>query len=168
MSIGTEWAADGLVVAEGSPGAVSVDGRVLDGSGEPVTDAMLEMWQADSEGRFPPDAPPPWTGFARALTDVQGHYRFVTVKPGPVLGAGDVVQAPHIAVSIFARGLLQRLVTRIYFSDEKAANATDPVLAGLGEGSVQAGRRRSGQAGPGYHFDIWLQGDRETVFFAPW
>ena len=167
VSIGTQWAASGLVVPEGSPGAVSVGGRALDGSGEPVTDAMLELWQADAEGRFPPEAPPPWTGFARALTDARGHYRFVTVKPGPVPGPGGVLQAPHIAVSIFARGLLQRLVTRIYFSDEEAANEADPVLAALGEASSRlVASYEPGAAA--YRFDIWLQGDRETVFFAPW
>jgi protocatechuate 3,4-dioxygenase alpha subunit len=166
VSIGTEWAANGLVVPEGSPGAITVGGRVLDGSGEPVTDAMIELWQADSEGRFPPDAPPPWTGFARALTGTQGYYRFVTVKPGPVPAPDGVMQAPHIAVSIFARGLLQRLVTRIYFSDESEANAADPVLAGIGEGSSRlVAPLQPGAAS--YRFDIWLQGDQETVFFAP-
>lgn len=170
VSIGTEWGATGLMVPEGTPGALTVAGRVIDGSGEPVTDAMLEFWQADPEGRFPP-APDlgSWPGFTRALTGQEGRYRLVTLKPGPVSGSNGRREAPHIDVSIFARGLLQRLVTRIYFSDEEALNATDPVLASLGEPSRRnrlMGRRQPGTAV--YHFDIHLQGDQETIFFAPW
>jgi protocatechuate 3,4-dioxygenase, alpha subunit len=178
VSIGTEWDATGLAVADGTPGAVCVEGRILDGSGQPVTDAMLEFWQADPAGRFPPEsASPSWTGFARALTDQEGGYRLLTLKPGPVPRAAGEFQAPHINVSIFARGLLQRLVTRIYFSDEEGLNASDPVLAGLREPSLmsrlvatrQSGRQPGGQPdGSTFHFDIWLQGDQETVFFAPW
>ncbi|HTT88733.1 MAG TPA: hypothetical protein VMF65_04205, partial [Acidimicrobiales bacterium] len=110
-----------------------------------------------------------WTGFARALTDEQGRYRLVTLKPGPVPGAGGQPQAPHIDVSIFARGLLQRLVTRIYFPDEEALNATDPVLSSLGDAGLASRLVASGEAdSPSLRFDIRLQGDQETVFFAPW
>jgi protocatechuate 3,4-dioxygenase alpha subunit len=170
VSIGTEWAATGLMVPEGTPGAISVTGRVTDGSGAPVTDAMLEFWQAGPDGGFP--AEPglrPWTGFTRTLTDHEARYRLVTLQPGAVPGAGGRPQAPHIDVSIFARGLLQRLVTRVYFSDLEALNATDPVLAGLGDPSLSGrllARRQPGTST--YQFDIYLQGDQETIFFAPW
>jgi protocatechuate 3,4-dioxygenase, alpha subunit len=170
VSIGTEWGATGLMVPQGTAGAISVAGQVTDGAGAPVTDAMLEFWQADPDGRFPPGSGrASWTGFTRALTDHEGRYRLVTLKPGPVRAAGGRQEAPHIDVSIFARGLLQRLVTRIYFSDEEAANSADPVLAGLGDPSPRSrltARRQPGTAG--YRFDIHLQGDQETVFFAPW
>jgi protocatechuate 3,4-dioxygenase alpha subunit len=170
VSIGTEWGATGVIVPQGTGGAISVAGQVTDGSGAPVTDAMLEFWQADPDGRFPPDSDEVWwTGFGRALTDHEGRYRVETLKPGPVSAAGGRQEAPHIDVSIFARGLLQRLVTRIYFSDEEALNATDPVLTGLGEPSDQSrlmARRQPGSAR--YDFDMHLQGDQETVFFAPW
>ena len=169
VSIGAGWSATDLVVVDDEPGAISVAGRVFDGSGGPVTDAMLEFWQADPHGRFPPESLPTWTGFARALTDGEGRYRLVTVKPGPVPGPERRTQAPHIDVSIFARGLLQRLVTRIYFSDEEARNASDPVLVSLGSSSLLSrlvAAREPG--GPSYHFDVHLQGDQEAVFFAPW
>ena len=136
MSIGTEWGATGLAAEESDPGAISVTGRVFDGSGAPVTDAMLEFWQADRDGHFPPESPRTWTGFTRALTDGEGRYRLVTVKPAPVPGPDGRLQAPHVDVSIFARGLLQRLVTRIYFSDEGPGNETDPVLVSLGSPSL--------------------------------
>jgi protocatechuate 3,4-dioxygenase, alpha subunit len=170
VSIGTGWCATGLMVPEGRPDAVHVEGRVTDGSGAPVTDAMLEFWQADPEGRFLPGPDMgPWSGFARAFTDQAGRYRLVTLKPGPVPGAGRQRQAPHVDVSIFARGLLQRLVTRIYFSDEEALNSADPVLARLEDPSLIS--RLVAQRRPAtstYDFDICLQGDQETIFFAPW
>ena len=199
VSIGTEWDAGGRLVPETAKGAISIVGCVLDGAGSPVTDAMLEFWQADPAGQFPsgpagsrfgaspsgrspsgrspsggsPSGGSPsggsWTGFARALTDEQGRYRLVTLKPGPVPGAGGQPQAPHIDVSIFARGLLQRLVTRIYFPDEEALNATDPVLSSLGDAGLASRLVASGEAdSPSLRFDIRLQGDQETVFFAPW
>ena len=170
VSIGTEWAATGLMVPEGTPGAILVTGRVRDGSGTPVTDAMLEFWQAGPDGRFPLEPGLSiWTGFTRTLTDHEGRYGLVTLQPGAVPGAGGRPQAPHIDVSIFARGLLQRLVTRLYFSDLEALNATDHVLAGLGDPSLSGrllARRQPGTSM--YHFDIYLQGDQETIFFAPW
>lgn len=178
VSIGTDWDATGLAVPEGTPGAVCVEGCVLDGQDQPVTDAMLEFWQADPDGRFPPEsASGTWTGFTRALTNQDGGYRLVTLKPGRVPGAAGELQAPHIDVSIFARGLLQRLVTRIYFSDEEELNSSDAVLAGLGgpplASRLVAIRQSGGQAGhhagaSTFRFDIRLQGDQETVFFAPW
>jgi protocatechuate 3,4-dioxygenase, alpha subunit len=169
VSIGTEWGATGQLVEGSDPGAILVSGCVFDGSGAPVTDAMVEFWQADPDGHFPPESPRTWAGFTRALTNGEGRYRLVTVKPGPVPGPDGRSQAPHVDVSIFARGLLQRLVTRIYFSDEGPRNETDPVLVSLEDPSLMsrlvAVREPDGHT---YHFDIHLQGDQETVFFAPW
>jgi protocatechuate 3,4-dioxygenase, alpha subunit len=177
VSIGTEWNSTGLVVPESTLGALSIVGHVIDGAGAPVTDAMLEFWQADPEGRFP-SAPAladgssstrPWTGFARALTDREGSFRLVTLKPGPVPGPSGETQAPHVDISIFARGLLQRLVTRLYFPDEAALNASDPVLSGLGDAALASRLVASGEeGGRSLRFDIRLQGEQETVFFAPW
>jgi protocatechuate 3,4-dioxygenase, alpha subunit len=154
-------------------GAIRLEGRVTDGEGAPVPDAMLELWQADAGGHYPhPDDPrrgecdPGFTGFARAGTDDKGRYEFVTVKPGLVrAAAGDVDQAPHLALSVFARGLLDRVVTRVYFSEDEALLSSDPVLA-----LVDADRRSTliavaDAAEPScYRFDIRLQGDGETVF----
>ena len=141
-------------------------GRVLDGNGEPVTDALVETWQADADGRFDhPDDPRgrvAGRGFGRSET-VGGEYAVRTVKPGRVPDGEGGLQAPHVDVSVFARGLLDRLVTRLYFADETAANAEDPVLQ-----SVPEHRRASLLAQPGddgYRLDIVLQGEAETVFF---
>jgi protocatechuate 3,4-dioxygenase alpha subunit len=135
------------VVEEG----IRIGGRVLDGEGNPVPDALVETWQADPEGRFDN---PGFRGFGRCPTDDDGRWWIVTRKPGRV-----EEQAPHIAVSILARGLLQRLVTRIYFADD----AADPVLA-----AVPEDRRATLIARPvdgGYAIDFRLQGDGETVYF---
>jgi protocatechuate 3,4-dioxygenase alpha subunit len=161
-------------VPPGQAGAIRLEGRLTDGEGAPVPDAMLELWQADAGGRYPhPDDPrsgecdPGFTGFARAGTDADGRFSFVTVKPGAVpavAGHGD--QAPHLAMSVFARGLLDRVVTRVYFSDDEALLSSDPVLA-----LVDVDRRSSLIAvadvtDPScYRFDVRLQGDGETVFF---
>ena len=166
VAIGTAWATAGATADAGGSGSVVVSGKVFDGAGDPVGDAMMEFWQADAEGRFPPEAPPPWSGFARVLTAPDGSYRLVTVKPG----ASGEGQAPHIDVSIFARGLQQRLVTRAYFSDEGLANATDPVLAALPEAAraTLVAELETEEPRSVYRLDFWLQGEKETVFFAPW
>jgi protocatechuate 3,4-dioxygenase alpha subunit len=173
FAIGLPWAEGPFAVAPGTRAAIAVAGVVYDGKGDPVPDSLLETWQADPEGRFADlhgyggqSALAGFRGFARAGSDDDGGYRILTVKPGrvPGPGAGDVLQAPHIDVSVFARGMLHRCVTRIYFADEDAANATDPVLS-----SVPPERRDTLLAQPtedGYRFDIRLQGDGETVFFA--
>ena len=169
FSIGLTWDDGAFVVPEGTDGAFWIRGRVTDGEGEPVPDAVVETWQADPDGRYrPPDDPRAdgggFRGFARAPTDKQGAFAIHTVKPGPVPGAGGTTQAPHLAVSVFARGLLNRVVTRVYFADEADLNAADPVLAGL-----PADRRATLLAEPaddGYRFDVRLQGEDETVFFA--
>ena len=131
-----------------------ISGRVLDGAGDPVPDAMVEIWQADERGEYRGD----W-GWARCGTDDEGRFSFTTVKPGPVDG-----QAPHVELRVFARGLLKHLLTRIYFPDEADANESDPVLS-----SVDADDRPTLIATPdedGYRFDVRLQGDDQTVFFA--
>jgi protocatechuate 3,4-dioxygenase alpha subunit len=172
FSIGLPWARGPHAVAEDTPGALWITGTIHDGAGEPVPDAMVETWQADPEGRFAdlwehggPSALPGFRGFARCgYEQGDGSYRIHTVKPGAVDGPGGAPQAPHIDVSVFARGMLNRVVTRIYFADEPEANAADPVLA-----AVPVHRRATLLARPaadGYRFDIHLQGPGETVFFA--
>jgi protocatechuate 3,4-dioxygenase alpha subunit len=148
------------VVAPGTDGAVRIEGVVYDAEG-PVVDALIEIWQAAPSGRYDE---PGFAGFGRAETDPQdGSYAFTTVKPGRVPGPDGALQAPHILVSVFARGLLKRLATRVYFEDEAEANAADPVL-----GAVDPGRRDTLVArreGNTYRFDVRLQGHGETVFF---
>ena len=167
LSLGLTWPTGHLVVPEDTPGAIRITGTVTDGAGAIVGDAIVETWQADADGRFDhPDDPrgasgSGFTGFGRCATDEEGRFRIVTVKPG-ALGDG---QAPHIDVSVFARGLLDRVVTRIYFPDEEAANAADPLLSSLP--AERAATLVAADAGPGeLRFDIRLQGEGETVFLA--
>ena len=153
---------------------IAIEGRVLDGDGKPCDDALVEIWQANAAGKYAhPEDPQPaemldpgFTGFGRAATDAEGRYRFSTVRPGRVPGAQGL-QAPHINVSVFARGLLHRLCTRIYFEDE-ASNAGDPVLAAvvdpLARRTLLARRETGAAAGALYRFDIVLQGQGETAF----
>jgi protocatechuate 3,4-dioxygenase alpha subunit len=160
------------LVAPNAAGAVRLEGVVYDGAGQPVPDALLEIWQANRHGRYahPADARADvqleegFTGFGRCGTDTEGSFRFVTVKPGGVPFPDGRLQAPHLDVGIFARGLLKRLVTRIYFPDERAANAADPVLS-----SLEPAQRSTliAHASPaGLRFDIRMQGPDQTVFFA--
>lgn len=163
------WPDGPYVVPDGTPGAVWLRGRVLDGAGEPVPDALVETWQADPDGRFahPDDPRGPVTGFrgfGRCPTDPDGRYAILTRKPGPVPGPDGRPQAPHVDVSVFARGLLDRVVTRAYFGDEERANAADPVLASVTDADARA-TLVAEPTGDGYRFDVRLQGDRETVFF---
>jgi protocatechuate 3,4-dioxygenase, alpha subunit len=153
--------ADGpYVVADGTEGAIWLRGRVLDGVGDPVPDAMVETWQADPQGRFDGD----FRGFGRSGTDAEGAWAILTLKPGPVPSPDGAMQAPHVALTIFARGLLMHVCTRLYFDDEAEANAADPVLSGLSE-DARATLVAVGEDG-GYRLDIHLQGPDETVFFA--
>jgi protocatechuate 3,4-dioxygenase alpha subunit len=150
-----------------------IRGRVYDGAGHGVPDALLEIWQADSHGRYAADgagAPAEFRGFARFPTDANGGFSFRTIKPGcvpylgvPQLGATGKLQAPHVSVHVFMRGLLLPLHTRVYFPDEPF-NADDPVLALVPEArrdSLIARRRPEGFL----QWDIRLQGERETVYF---
>jgi protocatechuate 3,4-dioxygenase, alpha subunit len=169
LSLGLPWSDGPFVVPDGTAGAVWVRGRVLDGNGEPVPDGLVETWQADPDGRFdhpddPRGAAPGFRGFGRCATDVDGSYAILTLKPGPVPGADGSPQAPHIDVTVFARGLLKHVVTRLYFPDELEANATDPVLASV-PGDAARATLVAAAVDDGYVFDIRLQGDGETVFF---
>lgn len=158
------WDDGPFAVPAGSPGSIRIAGLVRDGAGAPVGDALLETWQADPEGRFSAAADG-FRGFARTATNPEGWFELSTLKPGPVPGPGTTTQAPHLAVSIFARGLLTRLVTRIYFADEGALNDADPVLTSLPTASRQTLLAAPDGEG-GYRFDVNLQGEDETVFFA--
>jgi protocatechuate 3,4-dioxygenase alpha subunit len=161
-----------LVTPDASGERIRIQGRVFDGDGAPVPDAMLEIWQADAQGRFAdpqdkralPNAA--FRGFGRCGTDANGEYAFDTIKPGQVPDPDGKPQAPHILLAIFGRGMLLHLYTRIYF-DGEAANAADPVLALVPadrRGTLIAAREAA-NGGAVYRFDIRLQGDGETVFF---
>ncbi|PZW37590.1 protocatechuate 3,4-dioxygenase alpha subunit [Humitalea rosea] len=140
---------------------ITLTGVVTDGDGAPVADGCVEVWQAD------PPASDDFLGWGRAATDAQGRYSFTTLKPGPVPGRGDARQAPHIAITLLARGLLKPLVTRAYFAGE-ALNDTDPLLAAI-EDPARRDTLLAREAGDGvWQFDIRLQGEgdgrAETVF----
>lgn len=167
------WPDGPYVVPEGTPGAVIIGGQVRDGAGEPVADALVETWQAGPDGGFGhPDDPrgggiAGFRGFGRCPTDTAGWYRLVTLRPGPVPSPDGGWEAPHLNVSLFARGLLDRVVTRIYFPDEQAANLADPVLRAIADPGRRAtliAAAQPGRAGE-FRFDIHLQGKGETVFF---
>lgn len=152
---------------------ILIRGRVIDGNGDPVSDAMLEIWQADAGGiyRHPgdpryPDSDPHFHGFGRAATNEHGEYLIKTVKPGPSPANGD---APHINLRVFARGMLIHATTRLYFADEPA-NQADPVLTAIEDAERRQtliAERQQGEDLATYRFDLRLQGDRETVFFDP-
>jgi protocatechuate 3,4-dioxygenase alpha subunit len=161
-----------LVTADASGSKIRIEGRVFDGDGMPINDAMVEVWQADAQGRYahPRDgrARPntKFTGFGRSATDKNGTYSFDTIKPGSVAGPNGKWQAPHIVFCIFSRGMLRQIYTRLYFADE-TTNTNDPILT-----LVPADRRGTLVAHkemrddlPVYRFDIRVQGENETVFF---
>ena len=160
FGVGLPWADGPYAVPAGTPGAVRVHGTVTDGAGEPVPDALIETWQTD------PVQGVGFRGFARTPTDPAGRYAIHTLKPGRVPGLdGSPPQAPHLVVSVFARGLLDRVVTRVYFSDEAEANATDPVLSSVADAAARATLIAT-RGEDGYVFDIRLRGEGETVFFS--
>jgi protocatechuate 3,4-dioxygenase alpha subunit len=161
-----------LVTPDATGQRIHIEGSVLDGDGKPINDAMIEIWQADAQGRYAHargERPRPnakFTGFGRSATDKAGVYSFDTVKPGVVPGPDGKPQAPHIVVCIFSRGMLRQIYTRIYFADE-AANDADPILMlvpGERRGTLIAHKAMRGEL-PVYRFDIRVQGDNETVFF---
>jgi len=170
LSIVLPWPDGPDVVPDGTPGAITITGRLVDGAGEPVPDGLIETWQADSHGRFAhPDDPrgpvaPGFRGFGRCPTDTDGRFWFRTLKPGPLPAEDGTVEAPHIDVSVFARGLLNRLVTRIYFPDEQEANEADPVLRTLEPERRSLLLLRPESDGT-LRFDVRLQGETETPFF---
>ena len=161
----TTNAALGVLAREGAPGErIRLEFRVTDGDGAPAPgDCMIELWQADSAGRFAQTAE--FCGFGRLETDRNGGCVFETVKPGRVMGPGGSLQAPHISVIVFARGLLRHLHTRVYFAGDPA-NSGDPLLALVPEGRRGTLLAQPGDDQPGtWRFPIRLQGDGETVFF---
>jgi protocatechuate 3,4-dioxygenase alpha subunit len=173
---GRKGITDNVMAAPGTQGEhIRITGRLLDGDGAPMDDALIEVWQANAAGRYnhPADTradvplDPGFKGFGRCMTAKDGCFTFDTVKPGRVPGQGNRLQAPHVSIVIQSRGMLSHACGRIYFSDETAANGEDPVL-----NAVEAerrptliARREDTPGGAVYHLDIHMQGDKETVFF---
>jgi protocatechuate 3,4-dioxygenase alpha subunit len=171
LHIGLEWLTTRDIAGKGIKGErVAIAGRLIDGDGNGVNDGLIEIWQANAEGKYahPEDTQKKpiekgWRGFGRIPTDANGGFRFTTIKPGRVPGPGATLQAPHLVVAVFMRGMLKHLATRIYFPDEAAANAEDPILK-----LVPAARRATlipQKNGKALEWDIVLQGKNETVFF---
>jgi protocatechuate 3,4-dioxygenase, alpha subunit len=161
------------LVGPDTEGRIRVDGRVLDGDRHPIEDALVELWQANTAGRYrhPEDSREEipldscFTGFGRAATAfATGEYWFETVKPGRIPGPGGAMQAPHLGLIVQGRGMLNPVFTRVYFADEPDANSEDPVLR-----ATPADRRATLLASRAddatYRFDIRFQGSDETVFF---
>lgn len=167
-----ETAGANLVTPDATGTKIRIEGCVLDGDGMPINDAMIEVWQADAQGRYAHRADArarpntKFMGFGRSATDKSGVYSFDTVKPGSVPGPNGKAQAPHIVFCIFSRGMLRQIYTRLYFSDE-ASNANDPILTLVPadrRGTLVAHKEMRGDT-PVYRFDIRVQGENETVFF---
>ena len=171
LRIGLEWMVIEDLAPKGVAGErVTIEGRVIDADGKPVNDAAVEIWQANSQGKYaspedPQDKPlePAFRGYGRSLTDDSGSFRFRTVKPGRVPGPDGKLQAPHLSATIFMRGLLKQLVTRMYFPDD-AANTDDPVLklVPAERRATLIAKKRSDGA---LEWNLVLQGKNETVFF---
>ena len=166
---------ENLLVTAGHAGRIVIQGRVLDGDRKPIEDALLEIWQANSVGRYchPDDTRDlaldnGFTGFGRAITDFKtGEYTFETLKPGPVPDVEGAFQAPHISLIVQGRGMLNPVFTRIYFSDEEEANRDDLILRAVPadrRGTLIAELLDDGEPRV-YRFDVLFQGDDETVFF---
>ena len=176
LKIGLVREGQEYVVPKNASGALKVQGRVYDGEGKPVPDAMIEIWQANVHGKYnhPEDLSDAelvkgFNGFGRSCTDEEGCFFFVTLKPGRVAGLGNTLQAPHMAINVFARGMLKQQVTRLYFSDEIHANSEDPVLNSIDDAEVRdtlvASKVNDENGIPCYKFNIHLQGEKETAFF---
>jgi protocatechuate 3,4-dioxygenase alpha subunit len=169
FQIGLSWSYERDIAGNAAGERIEIYGRVLDGVGEPIPDAVLEIWQADAQGRYPSAAADSdttsagWLGFGRVPTDDYGAYAFRTIKPGRVPGADGLLQAPHLALHVFMRGLLKPVHTRLYFPNDPA-HAEDPVLA-----LVPEARRATLIARPQpdarLEWNVHLQGPLETVFF---
>ena len=152
---------------------IRIEGTVFDGAGAPIEDALVEVWQANAHGRYrheldagPAPIDPNFSGFGRCATDANGVFHFETVKPGAIHGGDGRVHAPHLNVTVFARGMLVHAFTRMYFDGDKLD--ADPALARVDRdrrGTLVGGRVRQDDGLPVYRWDIHLQGDRETVFF---
>jgi protocatechuate 3,4-dioxygenase alpha subunit len=175
LSIALPWPDGPAVVPEDTPGAITITGRLLDGDGAPVPDGLIETWQAGPDGRFAhPDDPrgtpadrASFRGFGRCPTGPDGSYQIVTLRPGALPSPDGGREAPHLDVSVFARGLLDRVVTRIYFPDEAEANADDPVVSAITDPARRGTLIATADTGDEtrFQFTIRLQGDHETVFF---
>lgn len=161
-----------LVTPDATGTRIRIEGRVLDGDGKPINDAMLEIWQADAQGRYahPRDSRARtnalFKGFGRSATDKDGGYSFDSIKPGVVAGPDGKPQAPHIVFCVYSRGMLRQVYTRLYFADE-AGNDADPILTLVPadrRGTLIAHKETRGEL-PVYRFDIRVQGENETVFF---
>ena len=167
-----ETVGDNLITPDATGQKIRIEGCVLDGDGLPVNDAMIEIWQADAQGRYihargeKPRPNAKFTGFGRSATDKDGIFSFDTVKPGGVAGPTGKPQAPHIIVCVFSRGMLRQIYTRLYFPDE-TVNNNDPILTLVPadrRGTLVAHKEMRGEQ-PVYRFDIRIQGENETVFF---
>lgn len=160
-----------LVTADTSGERIRIEGKIYDGDGKPIPDSMIEIWQADAQGRYAhpadrralPNAS--FKGFGRAGADQDGAFSFETIKPGPVPADGKM-QAPHILVAVFARGMLRQSYTRIYFAGE-TGNSDDPILKLVPQDrrDTLIAKRSVADGKPVYTWDIWMQGAQETVFF---
>jgi protocatechuate 3,4-dioxygenase alpha subunit len=172
LHIGLTWLNTSNIAGRGVAGErVTIQGCLVDGDGRGVDDGLIEIWQANSHGKYahPEDRQKKplergFRGFGRIPTDARGAFRFTTIKPGSVPGPGGKPQAPHLAVSVFMRGLLKQLATRIYFPDEEDANQRDPILALVPPArrpTLIARRKSKGVL----VWNVVLQGKNETVFF---
>jgi protocatechuate 3,4-dioxygenase, alpha subunit len=173
---GRPAALNNRLVEAGTPGQhIRIQGHVYDGDGAPVPDAMIELWQANAGGRYnhPADARKDvrldagFVGFGRTATDEEGRFWFETVKPGRVPGSDGRPQAPHIVVTVFARGMLNHAVTRLYFADEPSTSedAVLQLVPAERRGLLLAQPRDHGSGERAYQFDLVLQGEGETPFF---
>jgi protocatechuate 3,4-dioxygenase alpha subunit len=175
LAIALPWRDGPTVVPADTPGAITITGRLLDGEGLPVPDGLIETWQAGPDGRFDhPDDPrgavanaAGFRGFGRCPTGPDGSYHIITLRPGALPSPDGGQEAPHLDVTVFARGLLDRVVTRLYFPDEAQANAGDPVLSALADPARRGTLVAAADADDSsrFQFDIRLQGEHETVFF---
>jgi protocatechuate 3,4-dioxygenase, alpha subunit len=162
---------DGAMAGPGVAGEhITISGRVFDGAGEVVKDVMIELWQADAKGQFDHakgQRNAGFTGFGRSDCDETGRFQFSTVKPGTVAAPDGTIQAPHIVVNVFGRGMPRQLVTRIYFPQDRASHVNDAVLklVPVARRATLVAEHGPGGSGTVYSFDIHLQGARETVFF---